>query len=241
MAALLNKSVSKRLLHSILERPNALRCYHRAAMNRTDHTEDIDARASLRAHLRAQRAGMSAGARVAAASGVVASLEQLPEFQIDERVAGYWAVGGELPLHAVVARLRARGQQYHLPVLGAGNTLRFAPLRVDSVVQPNRYGIPEPECDTAALLAPEQLDLVLLPLVAFDRRGHRLGMGAGYYDRSFAFLHALARPASPVLVGIGYSFQEVDALPALDHDVRLDFIATEEELIDCNPQAESAA
>jgi len=210
-------------------------------MNRTDPTDETKSRTSLRARLRAQRAGMSAGARVAAASGVVASLEQLPEFQIDQHIAGYWAVGGELPLHAAVVRLRARGQQYHLPVIGTHHMLRFAPLRTDSAVKPNRYGIPEPECDAALLLAPEQLDLVLLPLVAFDRRGHRLGMGAGYYDRSFAFLHALTRPASPVLIGIGYSFQEVDALPALDHDVRLDFIATEKELIDCNPEAESAA
>lgn len=232
MVALFNKGVPARLLKGQI----AEACYHRAAMKQMDPIEDIDARASLRARLRARRAATSASERVGAAGGIVASLEQLPEFQIDERVAGYWAVGGELPLHAAVARLRARGQQYHLPVLGAGNALRFAPLRADGAVQPNRYGIPEPECAADALLAPQQLDLVLLPLVAFDRRGHRLGMGAGYYDRSFAFLRALARPASPVLVGIGYSFQEVEVLPALDHDVRLDFVATESELIDCNPQ-----
>jgi len=107
------------------------------------------------------------------------------------------------------------------------------------VLHPNRYGIPEPECAPAALITAEQVDVVLLPLVAFHRAGHRLGMGAGYYDRSFAFLRSRARPASPVLVGIGYSFQEVAAMPALDHDVPLDFIATEKELIDCNPQAES--
>ncbi len=210
-------------------------------MNQADPATDHDMRETLRKCMRARRADLSASERVAAANGLVASLEQLPEFHVDQRIAGYWAVGGELPLLAAVARLRARGQQYYLPVVGANHTLRFAPLRADSVLQPNRYGIPEPECDPAVLVAPEQIDLVLLPLVAFDRAGHRLGMGAGYYDRAFAFLRDRARPASPILVGIGYSFQEVESLPVLNHDVPLDFIATEKELIDCNPQAESAA
>lgn len=209
--------------------------------NLPDHTA---ARAALRASLRAKRAGLGASERVAAANGVVASLEQLPEFHVDQRIAGYWAVGGELPLHAAVARLRARGQQYYLPVVtdagSDGRSLRFAPLFADSVLRPNRYGIPEPDCDATTLIGPAQIELVLLPLVAFDRRGHRIGMGAGYYDRSFAFLNVRARPTPPLLVGIGYSFQEVEVAPALDHDVPLDFIATDNELIDCNPQAESA-
>ena len=214
-------------------------------MNEADLSDHAAARAALRARLRAQRARLGASERVAAANGVVASLERLPEFHVDQRIAGYWAVGGELPLHAAVARLRARGQQYYLPVVtevGADGerSLRFAPLFADSVLRPNRYGIPEPDCDATTLIAPTQIELVLLPLVAFDRRGHRLGMGAGYYDRSFAFLNARMRPTPPILVGIGYSFQEVEAVPALDHDVPLDFIATERELIDCNPQAESA-
>ena len=77
--------------------------------------------------------------------------------------------------------------------------------------------------------------IVFLPLLAFDRRGHRLGSGGGWYDRSFAFLADLPRPAHCVLVGVGYAFQEVPMLPVEAHDVRLDFIATERELIDCIP------
>ncbi|MBS0581986.1 MAG: 5-formyltetrahydrofolate cyclo-ligase, partial [Proteobacteria bacterium] len=173
--------------------------------------------------------------RIAAASGVVSSLEQLPEFLVDRRVAGYWAVGGELPLHAAVARLNARGQQYCLPVVGADRRLGFVPLKRGAQLQPNRYGIPEPEHAGADLLSPQDIDLVLVPLTAFDRCGRRLGMGGGYYDRSFDFLRAAARPAQPLLVGIGYAFQEVATLPAQDWDVALDFIATDKELIDCTP------
>lgn len=192
-------------------------------------------REDLRKHLREQRTRLTPAERASAANGVAASLEQLPEFLVDRRVAGYWAVGGELPLIAAVARLNARGQQYCLPIVGDDRRLRFAPLKPGAAVQPNRYGIPEPEHAPADLLAPQELDLVLLPLTAFDRSGRRLGMGGGYYDRSFAFLRDIVRPAQPLLVGIGYAFQEVATLPAQDWDIALDFIATEKELIDCTP------
>ena len=185
--------------------------------------------------MRKRRAGLSAAERIAAANGVAESLEQLPEFLVDRRVAGYWAVGGEVPLLAAVARLNARGQQYCLPIVGDDRRLHFAPLVPGASLQPNRYGIPEPEYRAADLFTPRQIDLVLVPLTAFDRSGRRLGMGGGYYDCSFAFLREMARPAQPLLVGIGYAFQEVAALPAHDWDITLDFIATEKELIDCTP------
>lgn len=198
------------------------------------------AAADLRGHMREKRARLGAAQRMAAAEGVVRSLEQLPEFLVDRNVAGYWAVGGELPLHIAVARLRARGQNYCVPVL-EGRELRFAPLAPQAELRTNRFGIPEPACAEADLLAPAQLDLVLVPLTAFDRRGCRLGMGGGYYDRAFAFLRELPRPAQPVLVGIGYSFQEIAGLGSRAHDVTMDFIATERELVACRPDAESSA
>jgi 5-formyltetrahydrofolate cyclo-ligase len=191
-------------------------------------------REPLRAELRARRERLTAAQRIAAAAGVAAVLERLPEFIVDARVAGYWAVGGELPLHVALGALIARGQTYHLPVLIRGRTLRFAPWRPGAAVVPNRYGIPEPQGDRAGLLAPAALDLVLVPLLGFDRRGHRLGTGGGYYDRSFAFLNDRERPAQPLLVGIGYSFQEIAPLAAQSWDVKMDFVATERELIDCN-------
>lgn len=202
-----------------------------ASMN----TSNSDASIALRVQMRERRAGLSAVERIAAAGGVAASLEQLPEFLVDRRVAGYWAVGGEVPLLAAVARLRARAQQYFLPIVGKDRRLGFAPLLPNANLQPNRYGIPEPEHAAADLLAPQDLDLVLVPLTAFDRAGRRLGMGGGYYDRSFAFLRETARPAQPLLVGIGYAFQEVATLSTQDWDVMLDFIATDKELIDCTP------
>jgi len=195
-----------------------------------------DPRRERRQQLAAQRRALSPQQRIAAAQGLRRSLEQLPEYHTDARVAGYWAVDGELPLNLIIPPLASRGQQFLLPVIGADKTLRFAPWQNGMEVQPNRYGIPEP-LEVRQPLAPFQLDLVLVPLLGFDRRGNRLGYGGGYYDRSFAFLQEQARPTEPLLVGIAYAFQEIDALEPADWDVPLDFIATDRELIDCNPDA----
>jgi 5-formyltetrahydrofolate cyclo-ligase len=196
----------------------------------------IAQRRELRQQLAERRRALSPQQRIAAAQGLRRSLEQLPEYHTDARVAGYWAVDAELPLNLVIPPLLARGQQFLLPLLGKQHELRFAPWRSGMDVQPNRYGIPEP-VEVREPLAPFQLDLVLLPLLGFDRRGHRLGSGGGYYDRSFAFLNEQARPTEPLLVGIAYDFQELPEIAAEAWDVRLDFIATDRELIDCNPEA----
>jgi 5-formyltetrahydrofolate cyclo-ligase len=189
-------------------------------------------RRELRQSLAERRKALAPAERIAAAQGLRRSLEQLPEYLTDARVAGYWATQGELPLNLVIPPLAQRGQQFLLPVVSKGQTLKFAPWRAGEDVQPNRYDIPEPT-DTRELFEPFQIDLVLVPLLGFDRRGHRLGYGGGYYDRSFAFLNDQVRPTEPLLVGIAYAFQELPQLDEADWDVPLDFIATERELIDC--------
>ena len=192
-------------------------------------------RRELRQQLAERRRALAPAERIAAAQGLRRSLERLPEYFTDTRVAGYWATHGELPLNLVIPPLAARGQQFLLPVIDKGRLLRFAPWQAGEAVLPNRYGIPEPAAP-GELLQPFQIDLVLVPLLGFNRRGHRLGHGGGYYDRSFAFLNEQLRPTEPLLVGIAYAFQEVPELEDQEWDVPLDFVATERELIDCNPQ-----
>jgi 5-formyltetrahydrofolate cyclo-ligase len=183
----------------------------------------------LRERLRAERRTLPAIARLRAADALAVRLDGLPALHAASRVAGYWAVDGELSLHALLAG--ALASRYCLPLIQPGRVLRFAPWRAGDPVQPNRYGIPEPA--TGVRLDAEQLDVVLLPLVGFDRRGNRLGSGAGFYDRTLAFLQGARRPARPLLVGIGYAAQEVDRLEAAEWDVPLDYVATEAELIRC--------
>jgi len=197
------------------------------------HVDATAERRELRQTLAERRRALTPPERMIAAQGLRRSLEQLPEYLTDARVAGYWASHGELPLNLVIPPLAARGQQFLLPVIGKGQRLRFATWQSGDDVQPNRYGIPEP-VEPGELLEPFQLDLVLVPLLGFDRRGHRLGHGGGYYDRSFAFLKDQVRPTEPLLVGIAYAFQELPQIEAAKWDVALDFIATDRELIDCN-------
>ncbi|MEO9215686.1 MAG: 5-formyltetrahydrofolate cyclo-ligase [Rhodanobacter sp.] len=189
-------------------------------------------RRELRQTLAERRKALTPAERIAAAQGLRRSLEQLPEYLTDARVAGYWATNGELPLNMVIPPMAMRGQQFLLPVIGTGKHLRFAPWQAGEDIQPNRHGIPEPVAPRE-LLEPFQLDLVLVPLLGFDRRGHRLGYGGGYYDRSFAFLNEQVRPTEPLLVGIAYAFQELPQIEDAAWDVPLDFVATEYELIDC--------
>lgn len=189
----------------------------------------------LRARLRQAREKLGAADRIGAAQGVLQSLESLPEFLVDKAVAGYWAVRGEVPLNLVYTRTRAREQMYHLPILTDKKALVFAPWQNGDDVTINKFGISEP--GVARAVGAELLELVLVPLLGFDRNGNRLGSGAGYYDRTFSFLKNNSRPAQPLLVGIGYHFQEVATMTPNDWDVPMDFIATDRELIDCTSQS----
>jgi 5-formyltetrahydrofolate cyclo-ligase len=94
-------------------------------------------------------------------------------------------------------------------------------------VAPNRFGIPEPTDTSRPHLAPDAMDVVLVPLVGFDARGHRLGMGAGLYDRHFAFLRQRRAWRRPLLVGVAFDVQRVERLAEADHDVQLWGVVTE--------------
>lgn len=184
-------------------------------------TEDRNA---LRGDLRARRRAMPASERIAAAEHLAEHLLALPHMPECGHVAGYWAIDGEIGLHAWQLHL-PEPLVYCLPVLHDDNRLRFAPWRPGEALVTNRYGIPEPDVAPAQWLAPEDMALVVVPLVAFDAQRQRLGMGAGWYDRSFAFRRESAAP--PWLVGAAFAIQQVDALAVEPWDVPLDAVCTE--------------
>jgi len=182
-----------------------------------------DPRQALRMQLRQTRRDLPAPARLAAADALAAQLLALPFAPAHGAVAGYWAMDGEIALHRWQLQLPAT-VRYCLPVL-AGEALRFAPWRPGEPLRQNRFGIPEPDVQAEDALLPEQMALVVTPLVGFDAHGGRLGMGGGWYDRSFAFRHD--RPAPPWLVGAAFAVQQVEALPLAGWDVRVDAICTD--------------
>ena len=197
------------------------------------------ARQTLRIELQARRAATPPAQRIAAAQRLRDTLEQLPEFLTDANIGGYWATSGELPLMALFDGMRQRDQIFHLPVVGPLHSLQFVAWKVGDDVEPNRYGIPEPVHERSRRIAIDMIDVLLMPLLGFDRAGNRLGFGGGYYDRALEFLRDREKPASTLLVGVGFAFQEVEHIQAESWDVKLDFIATERELISCWPDPPS--
>ena len=183
-----------------------------------------DGRAALRRQKRDARRAIPAPDRIAAADALANHILSLPCMPSTGHVAGYWAMDGEIALHAWQLRLPP-AVTYCLPVLHDDAGLRFAPWRPGAPLATNRFGIPEPDVADEALLQPADLALVVVPLVAFDPLGRRLGMGGGWYDRSFAFRQQHAAP--PFLVGAAFELQRVDALQAADWDVSLDAVCTE--------------
>lgn len=177
----------------------------------------------MRSSLREARRQLPPPHRIAAAEQLAGRLLSLPAAPDRGYVAGYWAMDGEIGLHAWQLRLPP-GCVYCLPVLD-GEVLRFGPWRPGDPLVTNRYGIPEPDLDPGSTLEAGQMAMVVVPLVGFDLTGNRLGMGGGWYDRSFAFRQD--RPAPPWLVGAAFDIQQTEPLPAAAWDVGLDAVCTE--------------
>jgi 5-formyltetrahydrofolate cyclo-ligase len=150
-------------------------------------------------------------------------VERLPAFSA---FAGYCPTGSEMDPRPLMTRLAEGGAQPCLPVAASRDApLEFRLWDPREPLEPDAFGIPAPP-PWADAVSP---DLVIAPLLAFDRRGNRLGQGAGHYDRTLANLRA---EKTVFVLGLAYSGQEVDVLPAEAHDEPLDAILTETEYIE---------
>jgi 5-formyltetrahydrofolate cyclo-ligase len=142
-------------------------------------------------------------------------------------VSGFCPLRSEIDPSPLMRQLAARGATLALPLVkGRGSPLVFRAYAFGDPLKSGTWGIREPLSE-AALVAP---DLLIVPFAAFDRRGHRIGYGAGYYDMT---LRQLRARQSIVAIGLGFAVQEISAVPATAHDERLDLVLTERELIDC--------
>ncbi|MBA2239620.1 MAG: 5-formyltetrahydrofolate cyclo-ligase, partial [Lysobacter sp.] len=191
-------------------------------------------RQELREKLRARRRALTPSRRIQGAQALAGRLLALPFAPSEGLVAGYWATDGEIALHAWQVQLPDRCT-YCLPVLRDDGCLGFAPWRPGEALRSNRFGIPEPDVGPDTLVLAADMSLVVVPLVAFDPRGNRLGMGGGWYDRSFAFRQH--QPAPPWLVGAGFAEQCVDSIEPAHWDVPLDAVCSDAIAFDCRPPA----
>jgi len=176
------------------------------------------------------RADLGSGVATAVACHAVALAQALGEAAPPGHVSGYLAMQDEMDVLPAILALAAYGWRGCLPVVvGKGRPLLFRAWSPGATLADGVFGTRHP-ADGAEDVRP---DLLLVPLLAFDRAGYRLGWGGGFYDRTLAELRSSGTPV--VAVGVGYSAQEVDAVPRDHYDARLDWVVTEADIIRIAP------
>ena len=195
-------------------------------------------RNQLRQSLRCQRRALSPLQQRRAANKLCRILQRDPLFIRSKRIGFYLASDGEISPQPLIEIALKLGKQCFLPVLHPirHNRLWFVRHQPGSRLIKNCYGIPEPDIRRQPRALPQTLDLVLLPLVGFDPQGGRLGMGGGYYDRTFAFKQKatdVTRKSvrrSPYLLGLAHELQKQPSLELADWDIPLAGIASDQQL-----------
>ena len=186
---------------------------------------DVRSKADLRAAALAARDAFSNQERSAAAEAIAA--RGLPiRTKPGAVVAGYSPIRSEIDPTPLIRRLASEGARLALPVITArGQSLRFRVWFPDDRLLRGPLGILEPSPAAAEIIP----DIVLVPLAAFDRAGHRIGYGAGHYDRTLA---QLRKSRSITAIGLAFAAQQVELVPAMQHDVALDYVLTDTEVFD---------
>jgi len=186
-------------------------------------------RSDHRKQIRERRRALSGTERLQRSEALCRHLCRQPLFRASKRIAVYLPADGEVETRPLIERAWAMGKEVYLPVLVPflHNRLWFARYEPDTALIANRFGIAEPEIVHRQRIAAHALDIVFAPLVGFDADGNRLGMGGGFYDRSFAFLLCRKYWRKPDLVGMAYDFQQLPRLPVQPWDVPLTAVATD--------------
>ena len=186
---------------------------------------NLPSKAELRTAALAKRDALSEEARAEAAQAL--AQRGLPmEIAPGTVVAGYSPIRSEIDPTPLMQKLAGQGARLALPTITArGTALTFRLWHLNDRLLPGPLGILEPSPAAAEIIP----TIVLVPLAAFDRTGHRIGYGAGHYDRTLAQLHKSKGFAA---IGLAFAAQQVKAVPALQHDVPLDYVLTEARILD---------
>jgi 5-formyltetrahydrofolate cyclo-ligase len=184
-------------------------------------------KSELRSAALERRDALPPDARKAAAEVIAARPLPVPN-PAGAVVAGFSAIRSEINPVPLLRRFADAGARLALPVIvGRGRPLAFRAWRFGEELARGQWGIREPKPEAAEV----RPDIVIVPLAAFDRRGYRIGYGAGYYDLT---LHALRAEKAATAIGLAFAMQEIDQVPTLPHDARLNLVLTEREMIACD-------
>ncbi|MDA0280180.1 MAG: 5-formyltetrahydrofolate cyclo-ligase [Proteobacteria bacterium] len=188
-----------------------------------------DTRDTLRSSLREKRQELSPEQQETAAVSLFSMLGNQDFFRVAQRIAFYQVADGEIDPRMLLDLALSEGKSCFLPVIQQDNPefVSFAPYDANTELVPNKWGIAEPPA--TEVISPTNFDVVFVPLVGFSKNCFRLGMGKGFYDRTFSF-KIFNRRSSPMLVGLAHESQLVDSFPVESWDVRLDAVATEKKI-----------
>lgn len=190
----------------------------------------MESKTELRRAIRAKRRTLSDEFQRQAAQAIFEFVSPLPVFGASQHIGVYLASDGETNPHLLVELAWQQGKSCYLPIIDSKgkNTMKFMHYTPETEFFMNRYDIPEPVHEPKDLQDANILDLVLAPLVGFDDQGNRMGMGKGFYDRTFEFVRETQKP---FLMGLAHSLQQVDFLEPAEWDIPLNGLATEEQLL----------
>lgn len=178
---------------------------------------------ALRLEMGLLLSGLDSEARAAASAAIAERLTNSEQWSTARVVAAFVGVGLEVDTLPIIECAQREGKRLLLPRCLSSTTLEFAEYRTCDVLESGRFGIPEPMADRPGESL-HGIDLVLVPGLAFDCFGGRLGKGAGYYDRAFA---PMEKQALPVLLGLGFALQVTQRVPMTTLDISLDAVLTE--------------
>lgn len=179
--------------------------------------------------MRSLRRSLTPSQQQQAALNLLHTMRSRADFRRARSIAAYLANDGEIDPMPIIRLCWRLGKQVYLPVLHPTrhNRLWFIPYNANTAMVKNKYGIQEPVMAAAQRRAAWALDLVLLPLVAFDAQGNRMGMGGGYYDRTFSFKSQRKGLQGPRLLGLAHEIQRVEKLEVKGWDIPLTAIVSD--------------
>jgi len=190
----------------------------------------VEEKRALRRAMSDRRSALTTEEREERSRRAARRLAELPELAGARAVAGFLAIRAEIDPAEALAEVGRRGGTVVYPRVTAGQPrLRFHWVAGPDDLRPGAYGILEPQ-EACPEVPPQDLDVILLPGLAFDAAGHRLGYGGGYYDEVGGLVR---REGRALLLGVGYDFQVVDRCPAGEDDVTIDGVVTDDRVLRC--------
>ena len=198
------------------------------------HAHSINMKSALetRKRIRLQRAKLSSDDQEKAANLIYDKIIELGLLNRHQKFACYLPSQGEINTHRLIEKLWLHRKQCFLPVLhwSKQNKLEFLPFTPETTLAANRYGILEPRYQSPLIQTIWTLDIIFMPLVAFDSSCNRVGMGGGYYDRTLHFLLKRKIWHKPKLIGLAYEFQKINPITTQPWDVSLDIVITDQHI-----------